>query len=746
MQAPLYPLWGSLVRAFASVGMDAIAFAKILSLVSYFINALLVFGTIERFAALAVRKAESAAVLEEAHYGGLKLVVPGIGAMVYLLTPGFVAAAYAPTPLLFSQLFPFAALYTLATLSRVKYLGTFISRTFLSGIFIAGSLLSGPIGILPLPFVFGMLTIPYLRKRGFVALSLALSLVGFALALSLATTLFERPLADLLQILGITAHQIPSGFAYPGSALFLVFGVLSAIVALVFIATGRVKPLRLRICFFVYWGIAAIFLGVGTIIWVVQGDKRPSDRIVKGILQELGSRKVIISDGLFDDLLAVKLPTDVTILRLGREEKVPEDLLGSIPDEDIRFAADFGSTAFVTDWLKGDPFAPERVILVTSKVFETADKNAFEPRGWCWVGKRREDAETSAKKLKSDWEAAWGEVANELASKDEQSWKMRRLFAVQGMEIVRRLEAEGQDALAQHTRELVTSQIDASYSRAADMRRRSDHEKVLASVRSLGELDTLEGGARAVRILELEERLLPELKRSISPEVSWLVHVLRGELALKKGEDFRGEARDEYRVAAMDEWSDLSITAPKLLLLDASLRDEESLENDSLAVLRRDRTNRMALAILGNALARQGDYERAEGYLRRATAEGGGAVMIEPLNDLAEVLSRLGRAEEALGYSQRVIAASPDRWTFRETQASILMRLGRLDEAEKTLNEATRLAKEAKETDIARNILDIDWARLMKARGQTGSEYRQLVRNIKSRNLTPAHRRLAEEL
>lgn len=746
MNAPLYPLWGAFIRGFASIGADAITVAKIISLISYFVNALLVFGTLECFAALAVRRAESAAVFDEANYGGLKWVVPGIGAMVYLLTPGFVSAAFAPTPLLFSQVFPFAALYTLATLSRVKALRTFVSRTFLSGIFIAGSVLSGPIGILPLPLVFGVLTIPYLHKRGLVAASLALALSGFALSLALATTLFAHPLADLLQTLGITAHQIPAGFVYPGAILFFVFGILSSVIALVFIATGRVKPVRLRLCFFTYWGVAALFLGIGTIIRTVQGERRPSDRIVRGILDELGSRKIIISDGLFDDLLAVELPSDVTILRLGREEKVPKEILDTIPNDDIRFAADFGSIAFVTDWLKFDPVAPERVLIVSSKIFETAEKNALEPHGWCWRGRAPGEAVTSAKTLKSEWEKAWGEVASELVTKDELSWKMRRLFAVQGMEIAKRLESEGQGMLAMRARELVSSQIDASYSRSADIRRKSDHEKVIASVRSLSELDTLEGSVRAVRILELEERLLPELRHSVAPEVAWLVHVLRGELALKKGEEFHLEARDEYRVAAMDEWSDPKITAPKLLLLDASLRDEESLESDSLAVLRRDRTNRMALAVLGNSLARQGDYERAEAYLRRAVEEGEGAVMIEPLNDLAETLSRLDRAEEALAISERVTAAKPDAWTFQETRASILLRLGRLDEAEATLNEATRLAREAKEADLARNILDIDWARLMKARGDTSTDYRQLVRNIKSRNLTPAHRKLIEEL
>lgn len=176
------------------------------------------------------------------------------------------------------------------------------------------------------------------------------------------------------------------------------------------------------------------------------------------------------------------------------------------------------------------------------------------------------------------------------------------------------------------------------------------------------------------------------------------------------------------------------------------MRDESGTEKDALAILRRDRANRMALAIWGNTLATRGENVKAEAYLRRATAEGG-PVMIEPLNDLAEVLSRLGKLGEALEVSDQVMEhAEEPNWTFIETRAAIMMRLGRLDEAGELLQRAVMAARGAKQEDVARNILDIDRARLMKLSGSTGSEYRNFVRNIKSRALTPAHRKLVDEL
>lgn len=742
--APLYPLWGLIVRALHHAGLDALTAATTVSILAYALNIFLVFSIIRRVARMAVRRAESSAAFEEANYQDLEWLVASFGATTYALTPGFAMAAFSPSPLIFSQTPPILALYVLSFLMRAERLSSFVTSIFVTGVCMACSFVSGPIGLLPLPLVLLGLTVPFLRRRMLIATSLGISLFGFVFALSLIATVFERPLADLLRVVGVTAHMLPSGFAYPGSVVYFFFGFLPVVMAIVLVGTGRVRPMHLRIVFFTFWGVAVIFLGVGTIISALRGSGNPAEKFVDGIVEELGSRTVIVSDGLFDDLLAFRVPEDVLIVRLGPSERVPEELVKAVYDEDIRFSADLGTTAFVTEWLKRDPSAISRVLLVTTRSFETLIPESLVPCGWCWRG--RADGEKSLAEQKGLWETRWASVRPQLEGRDKTSWTMRRLFAVQGMALADRLVKAGDAHLATQVKELVIRQMDPSFSREAVARRRSDREKLIASVKRLGELDGMEGAERSVRLMELEERILPDLERSVAPEVSWLIHVLRGELALKKGEEFRGEARDEYRVATMDELSDLNATAPKLLLLDAALRDDLAIERDSREVLRRDRSNRMALAMLGNALALKGDNDRAEAYLRRATAPGAGPVMIEPLNDLAEVLARRGELEEALAISERVLAAQPTSWNFMETRASILLRLGRADEAEAMLTAAQKAVREAKAMDVARTILDIDWARLMKLRGQTGIEYRQLVRSLSARQLSPAHRRLVDEL
>lgn len=744
LDAPLYPLWGFSVRGLHLLGMDAVTAATTVSVLAYALNILLIFLMIRPIARLAVRSAEASAAFDEAKYQDLEWIVAAFGATTYALTPGFAIAGFSPSPLVFAQTAPILALYTLSLLANASRLGSFVACVFFAGVFSACAFLSGPIGLLPLPIVFLGLTIPFFRRRMVIASSLGIALIGFVFTLGIISTAFTRPLEDLLRVVGITAHMIPAGFLYPGSVAFAVLGFLPVIMAIVLIGTGRVKPMHLRLIFFVSWGIAAAFLGIGTIISAIRGSENPAEKFVDGIVEELGSRNVIVSDGLFDDFLSFRVPEDVVIIRLGADDKVPEVLLKAVFDEEIRFAADLGTTAFVSEWLKRDPMAASRALLVTSRSFETANKDALVPCGWCWRG--RTDKEPSLVAQKATFEARWATVYPHLSGRDKTSWTMRRLFAVQGMTLADRLAQAGETKLSTQLRELVIRQMDPSFSREAVARRRSDREKLIASVKSLSELDGLEGAERSVKMMDLEERLMPELERAVASEVSWLVHVLKGEIALRKGEEFRGEARDEYRVATMDEYSDLSATAPKLLLLDAALRDDDAVEHDSREVLRRDRTNRMALAMLGNALAIKGDNLRAETYLRRATAPDSGPIMVEPLNDLAEVLARRGELEEALEISDRVLKAKPDSWTFMETRASILLRLERADEAEELLNAATRAAREEKSMEVARTILDIDWARLMKLRGQTGIEYRQLVRSLSTRRLSPAHRRLVDEL
>lgn len=747
LDVPLYPMWGHAVRWLSCLGGDILALVSILSTVMFVINAIIIFFAARALFTVPVKIAERTATFEEMTYEGIEYLAAAIITVVYLMTPGFFAAASQPSPLTFAQFFPAVIFYGFGQLVRAKHLRTFVSWTLIVGAATAFSFLHGAIGWLPLPLAMVLLVSPFVRKGFPVVPTLGIFLLGFVCTLgTFAYCGFTEPIGNLIRVIGITVFSLPTGFLYPGAVVFFILGIVPLIIGAIFVCTGRIRPKVLRLTFFLGWAGVAGALALVTVIINILGSKLPNEQFVDGILDTLGERDVIISDGTFDDLLMFRIPDNVSLITLGHDKTVPKQLLDSIGNSDACFAADLGATAFVEDWLKNDISAFGRVIVISTKKLGTIEGGELVPQGWCWrseLDKEREDGET----LRARWMERWDSIGGKIQDVNPQCWYMRRLFAVQGMRIVEILRQEGREKAADGLATFIVGHIDSSFSLDAERRRTIDRDKVVSCVRKLGELDGLTFGDRSTRLVEIETHLLPELERTIGEEASWLIHVYRGEIALKKGVEFREEARDEYRAATRDERSDLNATAGKLLLLDSALKDDQGTEDDALAILRRDRANRMALAIWGNALAVRGDNVKAELYLRRATAEGVGPVMIEPLNDYAEVLSRLGRLEEALEVSDRVMEhAQVPNWTFFETRAALLMRLERLEEAEEMLEKAVSEAHAAKQDDLARNILDIDRARIMKMKGRIGPEYRDFVRNIKSRNLTPAHRALIDEL
>lgn len=745
MVAPLYSLWGYAIRWLSGLGGDVLATASTLSLASLAINSVLIFFGARNLFKLPVKIAERRATFEEANYQGFEYIAAATLTVVYVATPGFLVAAYEPTPLLFSQIFPSLLFFIVSLLVCANRFSAFVSWMLVAGAVSAAAFLSDGIGWLPMPLVFLTILSPFVRRGMLVRPTLALFFGGFAVMLALLSyCCFSRPVEDLIFVTARAVHSLPGSLIYPGAMTFFFLGLVPFFAGAILLATGRVKPMVLRLTFFLGWGLVAVAMVIVSTVLMIIGSRLPNVEFADGIINSLNGRDVIISDGKFDDYLAFRLPEGVTLVTLGDDKRVPEELLKTVTDEGALFAADLGATAFVSEWLKSDISAFNRVIVVSTKTLPTLPGGRLVPDGWCWRSMREEEVPPAAA-LRKRWESSWAEIRKKLEENNSATWYMRRLFAVQAMELVKLLRAEGDEKSAEALFAYVVGHIDASFSREAERRRVIDRDRVVACVTKLGELDSLSADERSARLMELEESVLPELERTIGADAAWLVHVYRGEIALKKGKSFHTEARDEYRAATRDERSDLNATAGKLLLLDASLRDDEGTKNDALVILRRDRANRMALAIWGNQLASQGENEKAEHYLRRATA-GEGPVMLEPLNDLAEVLARQGKLDEALSLSDRVIENSAENWTFRETRAGILMRLGRLDESARELDKAAKLASEAHQADLARDILDIDRARLMFLSGATGPEFRLFLRNLKGRNLSNAHRRLVEEI
>lgn len=744
LEVPIFPVWGKLVFWLSLIGGNTLFYLKALSFVFYLIDAVLVFFIVRNFFKIAVKRAEHQAVFEEAHYEGLEKLAAVIATVAFLVTPAFAASAFSVTPIFVSIFFSFLGLFFLSLLVSADKIAKFYTFVFLAGVFSSAGLWHGIIGVAYYPLIALALIAPPIRKGIAISRTFAIALVGFLVgAVTLPYFVMPSPLSDAIRIVALSAHSLPSGLFFPGSVAFFLLTLLPLFAIFNFTMTGKIRPVILRRSFFGGWTFSVVLMFFASIAAIFFGEKHAGECFVDGIIDSLGPRKVLISDGAFDDLLRFRLPKDVHLVSLDANGNVPETLVKEIANDRVTFAADLGPRAFVEEWLLRVPSAVEKAIIVCAVELPTESHAYLLPLGWCWGGTTIEKKIVPAELAKA-WRAKWDKIASSVHGRSATKWYMRRIFAVQGMKIAGMLEKNGRRNEAENLRNFIAKDIDSSFSAEAVKRKMMDRAKLTASVEKLAELDKLDEFAKAERIFEIEETVVPELERSIGEEAHWLIHVYKGELALKKGTEYRTEARDEYRAAASDYHSDLKAVAGKLLILDANLRDDEGTFKDALGILRRDRDNKMAAAIMGNMKALEGDNEKAEMYLRRAV-EGEGPVMIEPLNDLAEVLARRGKLDEAKELSDKVVQHNGENWNFVETRAAILLRQGNLEEGEAELNKAIQLARKVGELEIAKNILDIDRARVLKLKGG-GPEYRIFVRSLKERKLSAAHRRLLEEL
>ncbi|MDW8247251.1 MAG: tetratricopeptide repeat protein [Sandaracinaceae bacterium] len=93
----------------------------------------------------------------------------------------------------------------------------------------------------------------------------------------------------------------------------------------------------------------------------------------------------------------------------------------------------------------------------------------------------------------------------------------------------------------------------------------------------------------------------------------------------------------------------------------------------------------------GMALARRGDYTRAEQYLLVARDKGVPEERVLPW--LVSVCVRASRLSAAVSYAEPYLERHPDDWPLRTLVGSLHYALGRLNEARKHLEKAVELAK-----------------------------------------------------
>ena len=227
---------------------------------------------------------------------------------------------------------------------------------------------------------------------------------------------------------------------------------------------------------------------------------------------------------------------------------------------------------------------------------------------------------------------------------------------------------------------------------------------------------------------ELDDVILPKMETIADSPRDYFVQMTRALVWMRKGKAFQKQARDAL-VAASASRPDVSVVGDMILNLDIAMDDGESAEKHARQILRQDRNNKLANYVMGSLRLKEGEYMLAETFLRLSVnAE---RPLAAAQNDLAEVLHRLQRPDEAEVFARAAIKTDPDLYVAWETLGSALLDQNKgLEEAESCVRKAISLSKEKNKIDDLRMLITL--ARVQIAKGDLGRA-RTTLRTLRNR-------------
>jgi len=221
---------------------------------------------------------------------------------------------------------------------------------------------------------------------------------------------------------------------------------------------------------------------------------------------------------------------------------------------------------------------------------------------------------------------------------------------------------------------------------------------------------------------DLEKVLLPKMEAIAGTVDNYFIQVTRAQLAMKKGKNFQRAAREGFIRASMLR-PDIPGVKDMILQLDIAMNDQESAELHARQVLRSNRKHALANYVMGSLRLQEGSYGEAEDFLRRSVEASPSAAA---LNDLAEVLRRIRRFEDAEQQVRAAIKLNPSLYVAWETLAAVLL------ESDKDLAEAERAVNKAIELFADDLRIRITLARILLKKGEI-ERARETIRQVKNR-------------
>ena len=737
----LFPLWGWLVGI---VGKDVRALGWI-SIGAGLCCAWLVAVMVGTLFGAAVRGAKTGGIKdEERNYAGVESAAVLLAGLGFVLTPGLLIAATRISPLMVVLVPGLAAV---ALVVWVVFGLPIIAYPLLTGdqpTEVRDRVLNADVPIID----------RLLMGKGRIFLALVL----------LAYSVYEV----------VLARRVVLSLTFPTLVVWLAVGVLPAILIAGCLRMRWMVGRKAIWGAFGGWALAVVAMAsvAFTSGWLNEG--RAANRIVATILKnaEDGGKVAIVSDGTLDELYYFMLPEGVKLISLARErdpeygrelsEWVREEVkvkregelrnlsfssadqhrkesnsplftftsdlhLGQV--EDLAFAAELGPRALVDEWRKIDKAGFEAKVASAANYFPSREK----------------------------WDAARAELAG-MRADDPMAKYLRRLMGVCGNALGCRMLEEEVKVKGEGEQRRVDSSVRLRPSTSTESEAWAIFRAIVDEVdpENYAAFVNLRGMAeRGFAVSKDEVAELDRRRQQIEKDLKGWPQIVRAarssgrlyadpdELAKFEREQRKAAAKREPSVEAQKFAKTVAAAAKdaksgkaaqeaihkairegkvradfigeRLIAIDLALGDAENAEKDAIDVLKSDRHNPAANAALGTIAGARGDYERAARYLGRAIATGRAPAAAK--NDYAWVLCRMGRIDEAEPLAREAVKADGESWIFRETLAAILIRRGSLDEGGRELDKAEELAEKAGVPRRKTVSIEIDRARLLKAKG-----------------------------
>lgn len=192
---------------------------------------------------------------------------------------------------------------------------------------------------------------------------------------------------------------------------------------------------------------------------------------------------------------------------------------------------------------------------------------------------------------------------------------------------------------------------------------------------------------------DVEKIILPKMESIAGTVDDYFIQITRAQLWMKKGDDLNAKktAREAFIRASLLR-PDMVGVKDMILQLDIAMNDQAGAELHARQVLRNNRKHALANYVMGSLRLQEGAYGEAEDFLRRSVEAKPSAAA---LNDLAEVLRRIRKLDEAEKYVRQALKMSGDLYVAWETLASTLLDENKnLDEAEHAVRKALELFKD----------------------------------------------------